>query len=87
MKWACRKTNPFGLTDRQAQAVAALVRLGTDKAVAQSLKIDPRAAATLLRHAQRDMGAKSRVQMALMWDRRTAGIVVGVRNSVFQVSV
>ena len=85
MKWACRKTNPFGLTDRQAQAVAALVRLGTDKAVAQSLKIDPRAAATLLRHAQRDMGAKSRVQMALMWDRRTSKLGVGVRSSVFEV--
>ena len=43
MKWACRKTNPFGLTDRKAEAVAALVRLGTDKEVAQALRIDPRA--------------------------------------------
>ena len=87
MKWACRKTNPFGLTDRKAEAVAALVRLGTDKEVAQALRIDPRAAATLLRQAQREMGAKSRVQMALMWDRRTATLVAGTRSSVFEVVV
>lgn len=75
--WAFQRSrNPFHLTNRQADAVALLVELGTDKAVAARLGITEESTCRRLCEAQRTMGASSRVHLALMWDRahRQAGV-------------
>lgn len=61
--------NPFGLTDRQVQAVRALVEHGCDKGVANVLGNKRGNAARLLVGAQRAMGVKTRVHLALKWER------------------
>ena len=71
-----RSRNPFGLTDRQAEAVQLLVDLGTDKLVSARMGLEKASATRLLLEAQRAVGAHSRVQLALAWDRahRQAGV-------------
>lgn len=64
-----RAANPFGLTDRQVQAVRALVKHGSDKGVADELGNKKGNAARLLVGAQRAMGVKTRVHLALKWER------------------
>lgn len=73
---AQRSRNPFGLTDRQAEAVQLLVDLGTDKAVAARLGITEESTSRRLCEAQKAIGAASRVKLALAWDRahRQAGV-------------
>ena len=59
--------NPFGLTDRQAEAVEALVKHGTDKGVAAELGNTKHNASRLLLQAQRAAGVTNRVHLALKW--------------------
>lgn len=66
---AQRERTPLGLTQKQADAVALLVELGTDKAVAARLGVSKASADRRLREAQRTVGAVSRVHLALAWDR------------------
>lgn len=76
MKWLTQRSrNPFGLTDRQAEAVQLLVDLGADKLVAARLGLVDKSATRLLLEAQRAAGVNSRVLLALAWDRahRQAG--------------
>ena len=71
MKWHhIRAEQPFGLTERQAQAVAMLVKHGHDKLVARELDIQPKAANRLLIEAQRTVGVTNRVHLALKWKER-----------------
>jgi DNA-binding NarL/FixJ family response regulator len=84
-QWSCRKSNQFGLTDRQVDAVSALVRLGEDKLVARELGVTVKCISTLLRQAQDTMAVRSRVHLALKWDRRMKEVGVQVPNSVFQL--
>jgi len=68
--WAAQRArNPWGLTNKQADAVALLVELGADKLVAARLGITEESTSRLLKEAQRTVGANSRVQLALAWDR------------------
>ena len=53
---AQRSRNPFGLTDRQAEAVQLLVDLGTDKAVAARLGITEESTSRRLCEAQKALG-------------------------------
>lgn len=61
--------NPFGLTDRQVEAVRALVKHGNDKGVASALGNAPHNASRLLLAAQKAMGVQTRVHLALKWER------------------
>jgi DNA-binding NarL/FixJ family response regulator len=83
--WASRKTNQFGLTDRQTQAVSALVRLGCDKLVAREFGVSVKTVSTLIRGAQRAMGVRTRIHMAVKWDRRMQEIGAQVPSSVFDM--
>jgi len=85
-KWACRKVNQFGLTDRQVEAVQCLVALGSDKLVAQKLGVDRFSANRLMRDAMKAMGVRSRVHLALKWDRRMAELRAQVPVSVFDLA-
>lgn len=62
-------TNPWNLTPRQCEAMAALVEHGSDKAVARALNLVHKRGCNLMRECCRRMGARSRVQAALTWDR------------------
>lgn len=68
-----RESNPLGLTERELQAVAALVAHGSDKKVALALGVTTSNAARLLVSAQRRMNVTSRVQAALKYDRMRRG--------------
>ncbi len=71
MRWTgVRAGNPFGLTDRQVEAVRALVKHGNNKLVARALDIDLSGANRLLAEAQRTMEVTNRVHLALKWKER-----------------
>ncbi len=75
--WAFQRSrNPFRQTNRQADAVALLVELGTDKLVAARMGITDESTSRLLCEAQRAVGVSSRVHLALAWERhhRQAGV-------------
>lgn len=61
--------SPHGLTFRQCQAMSALVRLFTTKKIAAELRIDPKNVDRLIREAMKKLGATSRIEAALLWDR------------------
>lgn len=65
--------NPWELTERQCQAVEALVRTGCNNEVCAELGIGIVTVTNLLSRACRKVGVKNRVQLALVYDRWKAG--------------
>lgn len=64
-----RNTNPFGLTDSQADVMDGLVRWGASKAVCAELSI---VQSTLEQHVSavvKQMGVTNRMLAVLEWDR------------------
>ena len=64
-----RRANPFGLTDRQCEAMSLYVRTGAVRQVAEQLGIRIEVACVILRRARQRMGVDNNVQAALKWDR------------------
>ena len=68
MRWHhVRAQQPFGLTERQAEAVALLIKHGAEKVVAREMGIDRLSANRLLRKAQETMGVRTRVHLVVKW--------------------
>lgn len=62
--------NPWNLTDRQCEAMNALVRTGCNKRIANEVGIDnPDAIKNVIRRACEKVGVDNRVQLAVAWDR------------------
>jgi DNA-binding NarL/FixJ family response regulator len=63
-------SNPWRLTDRQAQVLDALVRLGCNKMIARELGLKkPDTVSMTIFRACEKIGAANRVQAAVAWDR------------------
>ena len=66
--------NPWNLTERQVEVLDALVEEGEHSAgIAAHLGISSKAVDTHLTRSYEAMGARSRVDAALMWDRWKRG--------------
>lgn len=65
--------NPWNLTSRQAEVVAALVEHGSAKAAAIKLGVSHRRSCNLLRESFARMKVHNDVQAALAWDRWQRG--------------
>lgn len=76
-----RSRQPFGLTDRQVEAVRALVKHGNDKGVASALGNTTHNASRLLLAAQKAMGVQTRVHLALKWERELAREIRSMERS------
>jgi DNA-binding CsgD family transcriptional regulator len=85
--WKLGRDNEFGLTHRQVEAVQALVRLGNEKLVAHELGVTRLSVNRLIREAQRSLGVRSRVHLALKWDRRMADLRLQIPSSVFDLAM
>lgn len=65
-----RAANPFGLTDRQAEAIALFARWGDANKVAEAMSLSrAHDANRLLDRAARRMRVENRMQAVLQWDR------------------
>jgi DNA-binding CsgD family transcriptional regulator len=80
--------NPWGLTDRQVDAMDAMLDLYCSKAVSLEWGIDTKSVNYLVRQAMKKMGARNQMQAVLGWDRmRRKPVEFASRpaNSVFQM--
>lgn len=79
--------NPAGLTLAECRVMAALVRLGSTKAVARELGYTYTATAqNHITNAMRKLNAPNRVVAAVLWDRRVRADhrFVGYRSNIFR---
>jgi DNA-binding CsgD family transcriptional regulator len=62
-------TNPWNLTDREAEVLQRLTELHSNKAVARQLNLSIRTVEMHLVAIRKSMRAASRVEAVLLWDR------------------
>jgi DNA-binding CsgD family transcriptional regulator len=62
--------NPFGLTYRECEVLADLIRLGSPKAVAAEEGCNAKTVRNLTRTAMRRIGAKTVLQAVVEFDRK-----------------
>jgi DNA-binding CsgD family transcriptional regulator len=61
--------NPWGLSDRQEQILDSLVECGCNKLVSRQLQMNLRTLEGQLARITLRVGAKSRMHLAIQWDR------------------
>ena len=68
-RYVSKFTNPYGLTDRQAEMMDSYVEHGSPKLVARELMVEITTVKSSLMVAMKKIGAKNRIQAAVRWDR------------------
>ena len=71
MTWLTTRANPWGLTDAEARTLAAIVEVGANKLAARRLSVDPSTVDQHLSAARKKIGAATRLQAVIEWDRMT----------------
>ena len=62
-------SNPWSLSVREAEAMAAVIQYGRAKTAARSMGISHRTTEVYFRNIRKKMGVSSLVQAAVAWDR------------------
>lgn len=63
------KPNPWGLSEREAESITAMIEHGRAKTAALAMGISPKTAEVYCCNVRKKMGVSSLVQAAVKWDR------------------
>lgn len=66
-----KKRNPWGVSDRQAEALAKLADIGCRKVVAYQMEITEQRLTQLVQAACDHMKVRTDMQAVVAWDRKT----------------